>query len=222
MLIHRNNSGLIVGLIVCVLVFILTAVMMQQSGPGPIWADQVIQDWFLTIQTDDLTNTMLLLTKLGSSVVFVIVLVLAGAALIVKHRVPEALMLLIQLAVSWGFYKGLKSFFERPRPTIDHLVEASGYSFPSGNALMAAAFYAFAGMLLMRLFHRRLVIVLIMAVTIAAVLVAGFSRLYLSVHYASDIIAGYAVGGALFYGAALLLNRNNTLGLKKIRPLGTY
>ncbi|MDF2721517.1 MAG: phosphatidylglycerophosphatase, partial [Paenibacillus sp.] len=111
----------------------------------------------------------------------------------------EPLLLLINLAIAFGLYKGLKELFERPRPSVEALIEASGYGFPSGNALLSSAVYGFAAYALYRLWSKRhpMRSRTAAAIGILLVLAIGVSRVYLGVHYPSDIIAGYCLGTAL-------------------------
>lgn len=204
----QSSTMYIIGLIAGVLGFAALAAWLSQAGPGAIGFDQAVQDYLLSHRSDHWTSVAKVLSQLGTTYVFAIVLVAVGIVLIAKRRVPEALLLLLQLAVAWGAYKGLKGLLERPRPEIEHLVEATGYSFPSGNALMASAFYLFAALLLFRLPYRgRAAGTLLVVVSLIVVLVVGASRLYLGVHYLTDILAGYAAGLTLFCLAALVLNR---------------
>ena len=88
----------------------------------------------------------------------------------------------------------LKLIFERPRPSDPLLAEAAGFSFPSGHALMSVTFY---GLLLYIIFKnvKNTVWRLCLSIFfIILVVMIGFSRIYLRVHYASDVIAGFSVG----------------------------
>ncbi len=97
----------------------------------------------------------------------------------------------------------LKLFFQRARPDLPVIGDVRGYSFPSGHALMSVVFY---GLFIHMIWHevktKWLRIVLIVVLSILIVLIA-FSRVYLRVHYASDVIAGIAVG---FIWLVLALN----------------
>jgi membrane-associated phospholipid phosphatase len=100
----------------------------------------------------------------------------------------------------------LKQLFERPRPYFKHplLVETS-YSFPSGHAMESFVVYgmlAYFAVLALRTWESRVAVVFGTALLVVLI---GFSRMYLGVHYFSDILAGYAAGGvwlsALITGA---------------------
>lgn len=87
----------------------------------------------------------------------------------------------------------LKFIIERPRPAVVRLAEASGFSFPSGHSMCSLAFYGFLLYLLIRSnggFHFKLFGSIIIC---ALILLIGVSRIYLGVHYSSDVIAGFAL-----------------------------
>jgi undecaprenyl-diphosphatase len=100
----------------------------------------------------------------------------------------------------------LKAAIGRPRPFLwSHLVAAHGGAFPSGHALGAAACYAFLAWLLARAWpERRSTLWTGCAVVVFLV---GFSRLYLGVHWPTDVAGGWALGAALAAGAVLLARR---------------
>lgn len=87
----------------------------------------------------------------------------------------------------------LKFIIERPRPAVVRLAEASGFSFPSGHSMCSLAFYGFLLYLLIRSnggFHFKLFGSIIIC---ALIILIGVSRIYLGVHYSSDVIAGFAL-----------------------------
>jgi membrane-associated phospholipid phosphatase len=89
----------------------------------------------------------------------------------------------------------LKWFFERPRPApLLHLAEVSGMSFPSGHAMMSFSFYGLMIYLIFENVRHKPLRYSICLILIALMHLIGFSRVYLHVHYASDVIAGFAIG----------------------------
>lgn len=91
----------------------------------------------------------------------------------------------------------LKLGFHRARPTlVPHLAEVSNASFPSGHATIAAATYLIIGALLAQTFKRRTPRVYVVAITVAITLAVGISRVYLGVHWPTDVIAGWTLGSA--------------------------
>lgn len=110
-----------------------------------------------------------------------------------KYRVYGK-FLFANMILSYVLNEFLKSIFQRTRPNILRLTEVTGFSFPSGHAMESLCFY---GMILYLLFisthskMKRFIIVLSLGLIIFFI---GLSRVYLGVHYASDVLAGYCAG----------------------------
>ncbi|MEO6406207.1 MAG: phosphatase PAP2 family protein [Ferruginibacter sp.] len=105
----------------------------------------------------------------------------------------------------------LKHLFRRKRPQFPLLNAAKGKSFPSGHAIMAVNFY---GLLMYMLIHAAVPEVVKICVGIFIVFLImsiGFSRVYLQVHYASDVLAGFIIGFCWFYSSLIILSRLETL-----------
>ena len=113
----------------------------------------------------------------------------------VIRRRQQAFFLIITVAGSIILNFVLKHYFIRERPEIHRIMDAKGYSFPSGHAMMAMALYA---IIVFFFWHHvkttgnRIILVLFAAFMI---IIIGMSRIYLGVHYPSDIIGGYAASG---------------------------
>lgn len=120
---------------------------------------------------------------------------------------------------SLGLMFGLKYLFGRPRPDVPLLFQAEGLSFPSGHALFSITFYG----LLIYLVYKSVKTVwmkwtLITLLFILSMII-GFSRVYLRVHYATDVIAGFCVGFIWLVFAIWLLNRMERFGRRKMDPV---
>ncbi|HEY4497400.1 MAG TPA: phosphatase PAP2 family protein [Candidatus Paceibacterota bacterium] len=87
----------------------------------------------------------------------------------------------------------LKNMIMRPRPEMASVVEKS-FAFPSGHATLAVALYGFIAYILFRMCRTRKEKIIVSVISMFIVLLIGFSRLYLGVHYVSDVLAGYLVG----------------------------
>lgn len=142
-----------------------------------------------------LRTAMVDLTALGGvSVLTVLTMIVAGYLLVGRKAVTA---LFVVVAVSGGAILStlLKSQFARPRPDIvAHLVDVSTTSFPSGHAMNSAIVYLTLGALLARTQAERPPRIYILSVAIGLTLAIGASRVYLGVHWPSDVASGWMVG----------------------------
>ena len=135
------------------------------------------------------------LTALGS---FAVLLIISGTVvgfLLLQRR--RRLALLIAVAVAGGMLlnTGLKHVFDRERPSVvPHLREVTTPSFPSGHAAASAVVYLTLGALLAGVVKGRYTKAYCLAVAMALTVVVGASRVYLGVHYPTDVLAGWSVG----------------------------
>ena len=88
----------------------------------------------------------------------------------------------------------LKEFFNRARPLVPDLVHASGLSFPSGHAMFSIAFYGLIIYIVWEQLSDRLTKIILTVLLTALILLIGISRVYLGVHYPSDVVAGFVAG----------------------------
>ncbi|MGZ3839094.1 MAG: phosphatase PAP2 family protein [Flavisolibacter sp.] len=113
----------------------------------------------------------------------------------------------------------LKNLFRRPRPAIPLLHEARGLSFPSGHALMSVTFYGLLVYIVFKTFRNKELKWSLILFLLLLILVIGFSRIYLRVHYTTDVIAGYCIGFWWLVFAIWLLNRLERYSQQKFSAL---
>lgn len=132
---------------------------------------------------------------LGAEILAVLMVVLLGI-LALQRRWGAAVGLLLTVVGAQLLNNVLKDWFQRTRPApVEGLIPAQAFSFPSGHAMVAAAFYLFVGYLAWRLLPGRWRIICA-ALLVTVALLIGLSRLYLGVHYLTDVVAGYVAGFA--------------------------
>ncbi|MDH4384450.1 MAG: phosphatase PAP2 family protein [Caulobacter sp.] len=136
-------------------------------------------------------------TSLGSiTVLGLIVLLTAGLFASLRHG-REALVLLLASLGGMAISQGLKAVFARSRPEEAlRLVEVTNASFPSGHAMLSAVVYLTLGVLVARFSPRRRVKAFALTVAVLLALLVGISRIYLGVHWPTDVLAGWSVGAA--------------------------
>jgi len=142
-----------------------------------------------------LVNGALDITALGSAAVLGLTVVAVAGFLMLQGMWRTGLFVSVASLGGWFINSALKQLFQRPRPdVVPHLREVMTMSFPSGHAMTSAVVYLTLGALLMRVATRRLVKFYIMALAMAATFLVGASRVYLGVHYPTDVIAGWLIG----------------------------
>jgi len=146
-------------------------------------------------------NSLLDLTAIGGPTVLGLVVVAVVGFLVLQTRYHTAIVVLATAASGELVNSVLKNVFLRPRPdVVPHLRNVTTSSFPSGHAMESAIIYLTLGAVLMRLSERRITKVYSMGIAIALTLLVGISRVYLGVHYPTDVIAGWMFG---FFWASL-------------------
>ena len=135
------------------------------------------------------------ITALGSATVLTIVTTIAVAYLVVARRYRLALVTGLAIAGGSVFEKLLKLGFDRARPdVVPHLVTVHSLSFPSGHAMLSAITYLTLGTLLARAQTKRRLSVFVFCVGLLMALAIGLSRVYLGVHFPTDVLAGWCFG----------------------------
>lgn len=149
------------------------------------------------------------ITALGSPAVLGLVVVITALFLLLAHRHWTALFVLLATSSGMWLSTVLKEAFDRPRPNLLPRAESVySASFPSGHAMLSAIVYLTLGALLARLVPRRVMKLYVLGVALLLTGAIGFSRIYLGVHWPTDVLAGWAAGATwalVWWGAAELL-----------------
>lgn len=146
---------------------------------GPPWFEEMMRD----------------VTALGSMFFIVFITLIAIGFLLLCGQYAGALLMAVSVVGGTVLSQGLKDVFVRSRPDIvAHGMETFTASFPSGHATLSAVTYLTIGALLMRLRADRAEKVYIMLVAIFLTVAVGVSRLYLGVHWPTDVVAGWTLG----------------------------
>ena len=159
------------------------------------WFDEWVFDFLRSHVSDNTTVVMNSITLLGSHYFLIpaFLLLILHAIFIKKDKWLGIRIAAISISsVLLMLY--LKHIFNRPRPLVPLLNEASGLSFPSGHAFMSFSFFGLLIYILHKEMHTSWLKYLLMFFIGCIVLLIGLSRIYLRVHYASDVIAGLCMG----------------------------
>ena len=168
--------------------------------------DRAIADYLHSLANPHLTTFFLIVTALGSIETVALVGVVVAAILARRRQWLYLWTWAVAVGGSAVLNRLIKELFARPRPFFEHpLLQETSYSFPSGHAMESFVVYgmlAYFAVLALRSWRARTAVVFGAALL---VILIGFSRMYLGVHYFSDVVAGYAAGGvwlsALITGA---------------------
>ena len=157
--------------------------LRQEADPGRLKGP-----WWLQAGAEDLT-------ALGSPTVLGLTVLAVTGYLLLHGLYRNGLFIFIASAGGWVLNWLLKAAFERTRPDIvPHLREVMSSSFPSGHALTSAAVYLTLGALLMRIAEGRLAKYYCIAIAMLLTFLVGSSRVFLGVHYPTDVVAGWLIG----------------------------
>lgn len=173
--------------------------LRSPTGPvGPPWLAEAVRD----------------VTALGSFAFLGLLLAIVVGYLLLVRKRGMALLMLVAVLGGTVMSSLLKIGFDRPRPDITGSVRVFTASFPSGHATLSAVTFLTIGVLLARLTQepRERAYFLVLAVLLTVIV--GLSRLYLGVHYASDVLAGWCAGSAwaiLCWSVALVLQRRRQI-----------
>ncbi|MBE6155037.1 MAG: phosphatase PAP2 family protein [Firmicutes bacterium] len=136
------------------------------------------------------TPIALVITNMGSALALVSV---ALILLFVLKNKKIGVCICFNLALITIINLILKNIVERPRPSNFQIISASGYSFPSGHSMISAAFYGYLIYLIWKYFKNKKLRIILMFFLSILVFMIGISRVYLGVHYLSDVIAGFLI-----------------------------
>lgn len=159
--------------------------------------DDNLIGWVQGMESPGMTKWMQAFTWIGSGLPVIIITIISMIVLYVflRHR-RELLFLAVVIAGSALLNALLKLAFQRARPTIHRLIEASGYSFPSGHSMAAFSLYGGLAFLIWKHIPTATGRVMMIIVSAAFILTIGLSRIYLGVHYPSDVAGGYFLSGS--------------------------
>jgi membrane-associated phospholipid phosphatase len=178
--------------------------------------DTGVSNFVLNFRSKGLTDFFRFVTDLGDRNTYIVITIALALFFWLRYKKWKfSLQIVSVLLLSAVSNVGLKQVINRARPSLDHLVQVNTLSFPSGHSMSAMAYYGFLIYLTTRFqIHivARILLVTILAVLILAI---GTSRIYLGVHYPSDVASGY-LGGLIWVAfSAVVFNIIDLLRKRK-------
>lgn len=154
-----------------------------------------VQSWV----NEGRTARMVFMTELASVIFLTIATGLIALFLVIRRRYGWALFFVLVNGLGGVFNDFLKELFKRQRPDILPLIEQGGYSFPSGHSMGSFIFYGALSFMLFRLLKEKWKKMIAAVLAGCMILLVGLTRIYLGVHYPSDVIAGFSIGAAWLF-----------------------
>lgn len=174
--------------------------------------DTVIRNWVYSRRTDALNSIIIPITYSGNvQTVFALGVILM---LWKKTRKTFGIPFAIVSISSSVCYKVVKAFFKRPRPDVAvHLIKQGGYSFPSGHSMNCLVCYGFLIYLInIHCKNRKLARILTILLTLQIICI-GLSRVYVGVHFPTDILGGWSLGLAFLTVSIIIYERVRGIGI---------
>jgi len=183
------------------------AVTHESVGEGhAAAADRAILHWMSDRRTPTINGLMVGVTTFGSRTFLTALIVVTLATLLVRRERREAIHLIVASLGTGALVWVTKGIVERARPTeVAHVVDVSGFSYPSGHSAATATLYLTMALIASSHLRTRAARAALVAGVAVLVALVGLSRIYLGVHYPSDVLGGMSLGAswALLLAAAV-------------------
>ena len=185
--IRKNLKWFIVFICLILVIGILEDVLEDEILKLDIYGYDLVSKFLIS---DFVTPIAKNITHLGGAI-FLITLSLI-LLLIIKNK-KIGILIWLNLGISVLLNQALKFIIQRPRPTEFRIINESGYSFPSGHSMVSSAFYGFLIYLIYKNIKNKYLKWSLITLLSLVILTIGISRIYLGVHYTSDVIAGFLI-----------------------------
>lgn len=182
-----NRRKLIVCSILLILFLIVMFIMLFDKK---LIFDTTIYNFIMKIRSDFFDTYFTYITKFGNTL-FIVVFV---SIFMLLYRKKEGLLLAVSAFDSAFLTLVLKHIFLRNRPENLRLIEQGGYSFPSGHAMISVCVYGYLLYLVITRIKDKLLRRCLACLLVLLILSIGISRIYVGVHYPTDVMAGYLLG----------------------------
>ncbi len=207
---NKIKNKLLLTIIILFLILIIcisTKVILQKELKIDNLAYNILVE---KLRNPNLTIFMLLITKFSDTItilLFTIILILFFLVTIKNKKI--ALLIPCNLILVVIINQLLKFLIQRQRPIGYRIIEMSGYSFPSGHAMVSMAFYGLLIYVIYRLVKNKNLKVSLIIINVLIIILIGISRVYLGVHYLSDVITGYSLSIIYLIILIKILNKYN-------------
>ena len=183
----KNLKWIILFICLITLLFLVEDVLEKEIMEGDIIGYNIVSKYLISDFTIPLVKGI---TKLGGPVFLISI---STIIFIVIQDKKIGLCIWANLGIATILNQMLKHIFQRPRPTEYMIINEAGYSFPSGHSMVSMAFYGYLIYLIYKYVKNKYIkwtLIVLLSILICSI---GISRIYLGVHYASDVLAGFMI-----------------------------
>lgn len=184
---------LVIGLIISVMTLSEVAENIVNAEPM-VGVDRLFTQWLFRERNGDLSKLFYALTWLGSIYATVGLALVGSAVLFRQHKQRDVFILWLLLAGVTLLVQVGKRHFIRPRPELVAWYPEVGFSFPSGHSATAMTLYGLLAYWWIRRVRTAAARLFVGTGAVSLILIVGFSRIYLGVHFLSDVLGGYLLG----------------------------
>ncbi|WP_161524830.1 phosphatase PAP2 family protein [Alteribacter lacisalsi] len=204
---EKKRIILMAGGLVILMALLYIETLRTQAGKVMSSTDLFIMNTVQRAETDSLTQAVLAVTSAGS--VYALGLTAVLGALFLGWRKRWRMALFYPAAVGAGGLINwlLKGIFQRERPDLNPLLEEPGFSFPSGHSMGSMMTFGLLAYFIIRLSDRSPVRIATASAAAVIIFSIGLSRIYLGVHYPTDVVAGFLAGGIWIFISVLVWKR---------------
>ncbi len=206
---NMKRKYLIIYSVIAIIILGFIGYNIKESSLGYAFDEPLISS-ISTFRTESLTLFMKGVTFLGSGEFLIFLGILLSVYIYKKLDKSYIFLVLNSLLISFGANALLKNYFGRIRPIKYMIIEQGGYSFPSGHSMVSMSFYITLTYIICRNTKNLLLKKMIGLVNGLLIFLIGFSRIYLGVHWPTDVIVGFLMGlGVAAWGIYILEDRGN-------------
>lgn len=193
----KENKKIIVLSIIALFIVILVGPLVKNSPEG-IFFDKIAMDYIHNSTSPMVVHIMNLISWLGSPTFFLTIALSVFVYLLRNKKKKNAKLLLLSVVGSFLLNAIIKNMFSRIRPLNYMLIDQGGYSFPSGHSMVSMTFYTTLAYILLENVKDKRTRIFIWIGNFVLVGLIGFSRIYLGVHWPTDVIVGFFLGFIFF------------------------
>ena len=194
--------------------FVLLTILMVTGNLQ--WFDDPIREWVYSIRNPVLTEVLKVITYMGNwqTITLLCIVLLLFRKTRLRYGVPVSAGAIFVTI----FNRIIKLIFKRPRPEESlHLIEEGGYSFTSGHSITSMVVFGLLIYLVRKYVRNRKAANILTAALAVPWIFIGLSRIYMGVHFPSDVLAGWALGAAVLVGIIVIVEKCDARRKQKIQ-----